>query len=133
MNGEDGENSEFLKRIKAGLEDGPGPDPAVLAAIRLTAIRANAVRRRRAWALPVAAAAALALACALPFLMPGGDGPAAVPLTVQAIALIGESDGELEIDGTSTEDGVCDSLLAWQDAPYEAVAKTEVLEDNILP
>ena len=133
MNGEDGEDLEFLKWIKAGLEDGPGPDAAVLAAIRLTAIREQAVRRCRAWALPVAAAAALALACALPFLMRGGNAPATVPLTVQAIALIGESEDGLEIDGTATEDGVCDSLLAWQDAPYEAVAKTEVLEDNILP
>lgn len=129
MNGED-ENLHFLNRVKAGLEDGGGPSPAVLEAIRLTAIRENPARRRR-WALPLAAAASLALAGALPFLTRGGGGADALPLTVQAIAFIGESDDDLDIAGLPTGDSAGDRLLAWQDAPYyEAVANIGDFVDN---
>lgn len=127
----------FLNEVKAGLEDGLGLDPASLAAIRLVAMRENPVRRRRSRIrLALAAAAGLVLALGLGILLQerGTPAEADVPLTVQTIALIEAcEDPDCEVVVAEGDSAACESLLAWQDAPYEEVAKTEILEDNILP
>lgn len=135
MKNEEEPDREFLCRIKTGLEDGLGLDPAELAAIRLVAARENPVRRRRPRRVLLALAASLALVLGLGLLLARPSGGAApVPLTAQAIALIGdESDDGPGVPVPRDAAAACASLQAWQDAPYEAVAKMVDLEDNILP
>ena len=125
----------FLGEVKAGLEDGLRLDPAELAAIRRMAVHGNPVSwRRPGRPVLLALAASLALVLGLGFLLfrMAGAG-AAVPLTAQAIVLIGEeADDDYETVVPRDAAAACDSLRAWQDAPYEAVAKTVLLEDNML-
>lgn len=136
MNNEDDPDLGFLNAVKSGLEDGLRLDPAELAAIRRMAAHGSPVRwRRPVRPILLALAASLALVLGLGFLVHRMAGAGAtVPLTAQAIVLIGEeADDDYDAVVPGDAAAACDSLRAWQDAPYEAVAKTVLLEDNILP
>lgn len=134
MNHEEERDLAFLNAVKAGLEDGLRLDPAELAAIRRMAVRENPVRWRRPGRpilLALAASLALVLGLGALLLRTAGAG-APAPLTPQAIALIGEeADDDYDAVVPGDAAAACDSLQAWQDAPYEAVAKSVEMEDNI--